>query len=80
MPLLIAEPASLRIMGFGGVASGALTTIMAGFQDAAALVGLTALSLGIALLDAVDTGRVGQRQIGLFLVYSAGRWARGASS
>jgi hypothetical protein len=68
MALRIAEPTALRTTGFGASAGGALTAILAGFQGPAALVGVAVLCLGIALLDAVDTGRVGRRQLGLFLL------------
>jgi hypothetical protein len=36
------------------------------------MVGLVALCAGIGLLDSVDTGRVGRRQVGLFLVCLGG--------
>ena len=72
MAMRIVEPTPLRTVGFGAVAGGGLMTILAGFQGAAALVGLVALCAGIALLDAVDTGRVGRRQAGLFLVCLGG--------
>ncbi|HYZ10474.1 MAG TPA: hypothetical protein VE962_01115 [Actinomycetota bacterium] len=62
----------LRTVGFGAAAGGALLTILAGFHGPAALVGLVALCVGIALLDAVDIGRVGRRQIALFLVSFGG--------
>jgi hypothetical protein len=72
MALRILEPAPPRTVGFGAVAGGALMTILAGFQGPAALVGLAALCCGIALLDAGETGRVGRRQIALFLVSFGG--------
>jgi hypothetical protein len=72
MALRIVEPTPLRTVGFGTVAGGALLTIMAGFQGPAALVGVVALSVGIALLDALDSGRVGRRQVVLFLVSFGG--------
>jgi hypothetical protein len=68
MALRIAEPTPLRSTGFGASAGGALTTILSGFQGPAALIGVAVLCLGIALLDAVDTGRIGRRQVGLFLL------------
>jgi hypothetical protein len=72
MSLRIVEPAPLRTVGFGAVAGGSLLTIFAGFRGPAAIVGLVALCAGIALLDAVDSGRVGRRQIALFLVSLGG--------
>jgi hypothetical protein len=72
MSLRIAEPMPLRTAGFGATAGGALVTILSGFQGPAALVGLVALCLGIALLDAVDAGRVGRRQIAVFLLTFGG--------
>jgi hypothetical protein len=68
MALRIAEPTPLRAIGFGAAAGGTLVTIMSGFQGPGALVGLGVLSVGIALLDAVDAGRVGWRQLGVFLL------------
>lgn len=68
MALRIAEPTPLRTVGLGATAGGILVTIMSGFHGPAALVGLGVLSVGIALLDAVDAGRVGWRQLGLFLL------------
>jgi uncharacterized membrane protein (DUF441 family) len=68
MALRIAEPTPLRTAGFGASASGILTTLLSGFQGTAALIGVAILCLGIAILDAVDTGRVGRRQLGLFLL------------
>lgn len=68
MGLRIAEPTPLRTVGFGATAGGTLVTVMSGFQGPAALVGVAVLSVGIALLDAVDAGRVGWRQLGVFLV------------
>jgi hypothetical protein len=70
--LRIAEPTPLRTAGFGATAGGALTTILSGFQGPAALLGLVALCLGVALLDAVDAGRVGRRQVGVFLLALGG--------
>ena len=72
MALRIAEPTPLRTAGFGASAGGALMTILSGFQGPAALIGVAALCLGIALLDAVDAGRVGRRQLGLFLLALGG--------
>ena len=72
MALRIAEPTPLRTAGFGATAGGGLLTIMSGFQGPAALVGLASLSLGLALLDAVDAGRVGPRQVGVFLLTLGG--------
>lgn len=68
MALRIAEPTPLRTAGFGASAGGILTTLLSGFQGTAALIGVAILCLGIAILDAVDTGRVGRRQLGLFLL------------
>jgi hypothetical protein len=68
MALRIVQSAPLRTTGFGASAGGAVTAILAGFQGPAALVGVAVLCLGIALLDAVDTGGVGRRQVGLFLL------------
>jgi uncharacterized membrane protein (DUF441 family) len=68
MALRIAEPTPLRTAGFGAAAGGILTTLFSGFQGTAALIGVAILCLGIAILDAVDTGRVGRRQLGLFLL------------
>ncbi|MGH2765507.1 MAG: hypothetical protein ACRDKA_06305 [Actinomycetota bacterium] len=72
MALGIAEPAPLRTVGGGTVAGGALATIFAGFRGPAALVGVVALCAGISLLDGVDRGRMGRRQLGLFLIALAG--------
>jgi hypothetical protein len=68
MVLRIDEPTPLRTAGLGATAAGALTTILSGLQGPAALVGLVVLCLGIALLDAVDVGRVGRRQLAVFLL------------
>jgi hypothetical protein len=72
MALRIAEPNPLRTIGFAAAAGGALVTILSGFQGPAALVGLGVLCLGIALLDAVDGGGVGWRQLGVFLLALGG--------
>jgi len=72
MALRIAEPTPLRTAGLGATAGGALTTILSGFRGPAALVGLVILCLGIALVDAVDAGRVGRRQLAVFLLSLGG--------
>jgi hypothetical protein len=70
--LRIEEPRPLRTVGWGTVAGGGLLTVFAGFVGPAALVGVVILGAGIALLDAVDIGRVARRQLGLFLLVSGG--------
>ncbi|MGH2546635.1 MAG: hypothetical protein ACRDHJ_07125 [Actinomycetota bacterium] len=72
MALRIAEPSPPRAAGLGATAVGALTTILSGFQGPPALVGLVVLCLGIALLDAVDAGGVGRRQLAVFLLSLGG--------
>jgi uncharacterized iron-regulated membrane protein len=74
----IEEPKPLRTVGVGVTAGGALLTVFAGFTGAAALVGVIMLCCGISLLDAVDLGWVGRRQLGLFLLALGavvGAWA-----
>jgi hypothetical protein len=72
MALRIVEPSPLRTVGFGAAAGGAIMTLFAGFQGPGALVGLGALCVGISLLDAIDSGRVGRRQVALFLLSFGG--------
>lgn len=78
MSLRIAEPVPLRTVGLGTTFGGVMTMTFAGFNGPAALVGVVALCAGIALLDAVDRGRMERRQVGLFLLTlggGVGAWA-----
>jgi hypothetical protein len=49
-----------------------MLTVFAGFVGPGALVGVLMISAGIALLDALDLGRVSLRQVGLFLLVAGG--------
>jgi hypothetical protein len=68
----IEQPRPLQTVGWGTIAGGLVATLIAGFVGPAALVGVIMVSAGIALLDALDLGRVSRRQVGLFLLVAGG--------
>jgi hypothetical protein len=70
--LRIEAPRPLQTVGWGIAAGGVVLTVFAGFVGPLALVGVIMISAGIALLDALDLGRVSRRQIGLFLLVTGG--------
>lgn len=72
MAMRIVDPTPLGAVGVSVVGGGALTTILTGFRGPAALLGVAVLSAGIALLDGVDSRRIGRRQLAIFLLALGG--------